>query len=161
MNITHSLSLLLALIAFAVGVLHILWAVRVTFPFEDEETLARAVIGRRGIARMPGPESCLMTAAIFFATAALAIALGYSHDNAYTKWPLAFTGLFAGMVFLLRGLIGVLPAFEQALPERPFLVLNRKLYSPLSAAIGLGFITLVLSLPNWTWRLKQIFSGWA
>jgi hypothetical protein len=161
MNISHALALLLSLITFTIGVLHILWAARLTFPFRDEQALARAVIGRRGIADMPKTETCLLVAAIFLATAALAIALGYSYDNAHTKWPLAFTGLFTGQVFLFRGLIGVLPAFERALPEQPFLRLNRKLYSPLSAAIGIGFITLVLSLPNWSWRFKQLFGGWA
>jgi hypothetical protein len=161
MNITHTLASLLSLIAFSIGVLHVLWALRVPFPFEDEEALARAVIGRRGVIEMPRPETCLLTAAVFFATAALAIGLGYAYEHSRLKWPLALSGLFVGQVFLLRGLIGVLPAFERALPERPFLEMNRKLYSPLAAAIGLGFITLVASLPNWSWRLKQIFSGWA
>lgn len=161
MLIPHALASLLSLITFAIGVLHVLWAARLTFPFRDEQALARAVIGRRGIADMPRPESCLLAAAIFLATAALAMALGYSYENSHSKWMLAFAGLFTGQVFLFRGLIGVLPAFERALPEQPFLRLNRRLYSPLSAAIGIGFIALVLSLPNWSWRIKQVFSGWA
>ncbi len=160
MNIPHALAMVLSLITFSIGVLHILWAARLTFPFRDEQALARAVIGRRSIEDMPRTETCLLVAAIFIATSALAIALGYAYDNANSKLPLAFTGLFAGQVFLFRGLIGVLPAFERALPEQPFLRLNRQLYSPLSAAIGLGFIALVLLLPNWGWRFKQLFSGW-
>ena len=66
---------------------------------------------------------------------------------------LVLAGLGAGTVFLGRGIIGVLPAFERSSPESPFLTLNRRVYSPLSFLIGLGFILLVLSLPNWSWRL--------
>ncbi|HBX94222.1 MAG TPA: hypothetical protein DEG79_15400, partial [Hyphomonas sp.] len=69
------------------------------------------------------------------------------------KGVLVLAGLGAGTVFLGRGIIGVLPAFERSSPESPFLTLNRRVYSPLSFLIGLGFILLVLSLPNWSWRL--------
>ncbi|MDX1292873.1 MAG: hypothetical protein R3265_08685, partial [Hyphomonas sp.] len=63
------------------------------------------------------------------------------------------SGLLVGTIFLGRGIIGILPAFERSAPEMPFLTLNRRLYSPLSFLIGVGFILLVLSLANWSWRL--------
>ena len=47
----------------------------------------------------------------------------------------------------------MLPAFEQALPEQPFLSLNRRFYSPLIFLIGVGFALLTLALPYWSWRL--------
>jgi hypothetical protein len=46
-----------------------------------------------------------------------------------------------------------LPAFERALPEQPFLTLNRRFYSPLIILIGIGFALLTLALPHWSWRL--------
>ena len=70
------------------------------------------------------------------------------------KAVMVLAGLTAGMIFLGRGIIGVLPAFERSAPELPFLTLNRRVYSPLSFLLGLGFILLVLSLPNWSWRLN-------
>ena len=57
-------------------------------------------------------------------------------------------------VFGLRGLLGVFPAFEKMAPEQPFLSLNRRYYSPLCLAIGIGFALLVVAMPNWGWRFS-------
>ena len=126
-------SLILVSILVALGVLHLLWALGSSFPCANEQALARAVVGRRGITKMPSSLSCAGVAFCLFAAAVLA-------------------GLAAALVFLGRGIIGVLPAFERSAPELPFLSLNRRVYSPLSFLIGLGFLLLVISLPNWSWR---------
>mgnify|MGYP001487721462 CR=1 FL=1 len=152
------ISPLLIGVLFLLGCLHALWAAGSTFPCANEQALARAVVGRRGITKMPSGRACLMVAVCLFAAAGLAALLG-----GYFTLPLplllqkavmVLAGLTAGMIFLGRGIIGVLPAFERSAPELPFLTLNRRVYSPLSFLLGLGFILLVLSLPNWSWRLN-------
>ncbi len=70
-----------------------------------------------------------------------------------SKWLVAAAGAGAALIFMGRGVLGVLPAFERALPEQPFLSLNRRFYSPLIFLIGAGFALLTLALPYWGWRL--------
>ncbi|KCZ52652.1 DUF3995 domain-containing protein [Hyphomonas pacifica] len=147
----------LVLVLTGLALLHLLWAMGSHFPCANEQALARAVVGRRGITRMPSAASCVFVALWLFAAAFWAAALGGYvslpvHER-LAKWLLALGGFAAGMVFMGRGIIGILPAFERALPELPFLKLNRRIYSPLSFLVGVGFILLVLVLPNWGWRL--------
>ena len=106
---------------------------------------------------MPSALSCMVVAFCLFGAAILAAMLGgyvtLPLPSLVWKGLLILAGLAAGLVFLGRGVIGILPAFERSAPEMPFLTLNRRVYSPLSFLIGLGFMLLILSLPNWSWRL--------
>lgn len=148
----------LALLLACVGVLYLLWAAGLTFPFANEQALARSLIGRRGITRVPSRASFLYLAALFFAASVAAFLLGgFSEAVPASKPFLAPVGLLLALVFLGRGIAGVLPAFERAAPEQPYLSLNRRIYSPLCALAGLGFLFLTLALPNWSARLNQMF----
>jgi hypothetical protein len=131
-----------------------MWAFGMTFPCRDEETLVRTVIGRRGLTQMPPRPSLLFVASIYVMSAALARHLGFSQESAPGKPLSALAGLLAGALYFIRGLIGLLPAFEQAQPMQPFLSLNRMVYSPLAFFVGGGFVALTVALPNWTWRLS-------
>nr|WP_321441490.1 DUF3995 domain-containing protein [uncultured Hyphomonas sp.] len=147
------LSIVIAGILAITGLLHALWGMGVTFPAANAQQLARMVVGRRGITKMPSTMACLFVAASLFAFAFLALVLGgYAHVPV-SKWLVAAAGAGAALIFMGRGILGVLPAFEQALPEQPFLSLNRRFYSPLIFLIGIGFALLTLALPYWSWRL--------
>jgi hypothetical protein len=147
------LSIIMAGILAIAGLLHTLWGFGVTFPAANEQQLARMVVGRRGITRMPSMASCLFVAASLFAFAFLALVLGRHVTLPVSKWLVAAAGGVAAVIFTGRGILGVLPAFERALPEQPFLSLNRKFYSPLVFLLGVGFALLTLALPYWSWRL--------
>ncbi|MEZ5945692.1 MAG: DUF3995 domain-containing protein [Hyphomonas sp.] len=149
------LSVVLATILAIAGLLHALWGFGVTFPAANEQQLARMVVGRRGITKMPSLAACLFVAVWLFAFAGLALMLGRFAPLPVSKWLVAFAGSGAALIFVGRGIVGVLPAFERAAPEQPFLSLNRRFYSPLIFLIGVGFALLTLALPYWTWRL-----GW-
>ena len=147
----------LALVLVAAGLLYLLWAAGVTFPFASEQALARALIGRRGITRVPSRAAFVYLAVLLIAAALAAFLLGgYSQAVPQSKPFLAPVGLLLALVFLGRGVAGVLPAFERAAPEQPYLSLNRRIYSPLCFAAGLGFLFLTLALPNWSVRLSQM-----
>ena len=147
----------LALVLVAASLLYLLWAAGVTFPFASEQALARALIGRRGITRLPSRAAFLYLAVLLIAAALAAFLLGgYSQAVPQSKPFLAPVGLLLALVFLGRGVAGVLPAFERAAPEQPYLSLNRRIYSPLCFAAGLGFLFLTLALPNWSARLSQM-----
>lgn len=147
----------LALVLVAAGLLYLLWAAGVTFPFASEQALARSLIGRRGITRVPSRAAFVYLAVLLIAAALAAFLLGdYSDAVPQSKPFLAPVGLLLALVFLGRGVAGVLPAFERAAPEQPYLSLNRRIYSPLCFAAGLGFLFLTLALPNWSARLSQM-----
>lgn len=148
----------LAILLAGAGLFYLVWAAGVTFPFANEQSLARSLIGRRGITQVPSRAAFLYIAVLFFAAAAAAFLMGgYSEAVPQSKPFLAPIGLLLALVFLGRGIAGVLPAFERAAPEQPYLSLNRRLYSPLCFLAGLGFLFLTLALPNWTARLSQLF----
>ena len=148
-----TLSVVLAGILSIAGLLHALWGFGVTFPAANAQQLARMVVGKRGITKMPSMTACLFVAASLFAFAFLALVLGRYVTVPVSKWLVAAAGAGAAMAFMGRGILGVLPAFERALPEQPFLSLNRRFYSPLIFLIGVGFALLTLALPYWSWRL--------
>lgn len=148
----------LAILLASVGVLYLVWSAGMTFPFSNEQSLARSLIGRRGITRVPSRAAFLYISVLFFAAAAAAFLMGgYSEAVPQSKPFLAPVGLLLALVFLGRGVAGVLPAFERAAPEQPYLSLNRRLYSPLCVLAGLGFLFLTIALPNWSARLSQLF----
>ncbi len=144
----------LAAVLGIMGLLHLAWAAGVHFPFASEEKLARAVVGRRGVTRLPSRAATAFVGLLLIAAGVAAWLMSGASDRLPgSKYVLAPVGLFLAFVFLARGIVGVLPAFERSLPEQPFLTLNRRLYSPLCLAIGLAFLLMTASLPNWAWRL--------
>lgn len=148
---------ILALALCAAGLLYVLWAAGLTFPFPNEQALARSIIGRRGITRVPSRRTFLYLGALLFASALAAWLMGgFSEQVPASKPFLAPIGLFLSAVFLGRGIAGILPVFERAAPEQPYLSLNRRIYSPLCALAGIGFLFLTFALPNWAWRLSQL-----
>lgn len=146
---------LVALLA-TIALLHLGWALGLSFPCANEQSLARTVVGRRGITKMPSKLATLFVVLCLVVAAYWAWRLGGHPEANNAKWYLGPIGLLIGFVFAARGVIGVLPAFERAMPEQPFLKLNRRFYSPLCLLLGLGFVSLALSLPNWTWRLGEM-----
>lgn len=148
----------LAVVLILVGIVHLLWALRIYFPCPNEQAAARAVVGLRGVTRMPSGIASAGVGLLLMAAAAAAVCMGsFSEMVPASKYILAPIGLFLSAVFLTRGIVGILPAFERAAPEQPFLTLNRRFYSPLCAAIGFAFLFLVIALPNWSWRINTYF----
>ncbi len=60
--LTSLISAFLAAILTIVGLLHALWGFGVTFPAANEQQLARMVVGKRGITKMPSMTACLFVA---------------------------------------------------------------------------------------------------
>lgn len=151
------LGTLLAIVLSVLGLLHVIWAAGMSFPFPNQQSLARSIVGRRGITRLPSRASVALLGMLLLFAASAAIIMGhYAPDFPALKLLLVPVGLFLAAIFLLRGLVGILPAFERAAPEQPFLSLNRRVYSPVCALIGIGFLTLTFSLPNWAWHFSRL-----
>ncbi|WP_162786433.1 DUF3995 domain-containing protein [Hyphomonas sp. CACIAM 19H1] len=154
------LGTLLALVLGCLCALHLIWAAGASFPFPNQQSLARSVVGRRGITRLPSRASVALLGVLLLCGAAAALIMGhYAATFTGLKFLLVPVGLLLSAIFLLRGVVGILPAFERAAPEQPYLTLNRRLYSPLCALIGFGFLALTFSLPNWAWHFSRLVGG--
>lgn len=143
----------LSCVLILIGLVHLVWAAGSTWPYKDEAHLAKAVVGSRDVEKMPPKYASAFVALCLFGAAAVPLLIRGINPFGIPKIIVFFGGVLLAGIFGLRGVLGVLPAFERMAPEQPFLSLNRKFYSPLSVLIGMSFALLVLSMPNWTWRL--------
>ena len=127
------LALILSFVLLVIAALHLLWAIGYWLPIRDEARLARAVVGTRGSATMPGAVPCaLVVVALLFAVSCL-------------WWPPGTIRSLAlgamGAVFLARGAVTYTTFWRRLTPVEPFATLDKRYYGPLCLAIGLGFAT--------------------
>ena len=118
---------------------HFLWAVGSTWPAKNEELLAHTVIGDAGRTRMPPrPVTALIAFAIL---AAGLVALSLADPEPGTA--MLILGAIMALVFLGRGAVGYTRFWAKRASAEPFRTLDRKFYSPLCLALGVGFVFLV------------------
>ncbi|KPP83757.1 MAG: Protein of unknown function (DUF3995) [Rhodobacteraceae bacterium HLUCCA08] len=131
------LAFLMSAILVVIAAIHLLWALGWWFPIRDEARLARAVVGARGITRMPGPvPTALVVVALLFAAA----------WPWFPPGPGRKAGLVAiALVFQLRAVLAYAPPFQAATPEQPFRRLDERLYGPLCGALGIGYMMLAFA----------------
>ena len=125
----------------AVAIAHFVWSVGGTWPIRNEELLARTVVGRPGITRMPPRIASFGVAAASLAIGVVALSLA---DHASGGLWLSLLGLLLGLLFIARGVLGYTEGWRARYPEEPIASLDRRNYSPLSLAIGAGFLILVV-----------------
>ncbi len=131
---------LIFVVLLAVAIAHLLWAIGSPWPIRDPALLARTVIGRPGVTRVPRLASLLVCIATLAAgVAALALA-----DHTGGGLLLTLVGIVLAAVFLGRGALGYTAAWRERFSEEPFATLDRKNYSPLCLALGAGFLLLVI-----------------
>ena len=124
----------------AIAIAHFLWSIGRTWPIKDPDLLARTVIGRPGVTRVPKFASFVVAVAVL---AAGIVALSLA-DHAAGGTTLNLIGAAIGAVFIARGIAGYTPQWRAAFPGEPFATLDRRNYSPLCLFIGAGFLLLVL-----------------
>jgi hypothetical protein len=144
MKFLPPIAVLIALVLYGASFLHFYWALGGRWPARDEETLARTVVGTKGIRRMP-PRWLTLVVSLLILLAGM--------------WPLFWTGqlgtpfslpvLRAGMmvlafVFLARGVAGFTPAFRARHCEEPFATLDRNYFTPLVLIVGILFSLLLI-----------------
>lgn len=126
-----------------VALLHAYWAFGGRWPGHDEPSLARTVVGSKGITEMPARGPTLAVAVVIFLAGVVALA---RVDLVSVLLPpmlqsVAVTAL--AVVFLGRGIASFTPWFRASQSEEPFATLDRRLYGPLCLALGTGFAVLV------------------
>lgn len=137
------MSMLIAALIFvvllAVAIAHFLWSIGSRWPIRDPELLARTVIGKPGITRVPKLASFVISLLVL-AAGVLALSLA---DHTAGGWWLTLIGVALAAVFLGRGAIGYTERWRATFSEEPFATLDRKNYSPICIALGAGYLLLV------------------
>jgi hypothetical protein len=125
--------------------LHAAWGFGWCWPSNSEAGLARTVVGKPGITRMPSLAACLMVAALLAAASFWPL---FAAGLLPTLWPLVLTqlaGVSLAAVFVGRGIAGYIPAWRSRFSEQPFASLDQRVYSPLCLAVGVGILTILIA----------------
>jgi hypothetical protein len=140
------IAITLAIILGAIAVLHAYWAAGGLWPGRTERELIDTVIGNPHRTRMPPAWVSALVAAALGALALLALGLAPAFGKIYVSIRLLlFTANFfpiAGLVFLVRGVIGYLPFWRRLHPAEPFATNDLLIYSPLCLLLGAVLILL-------------------
>jgi len=138
------MSMLIAALIFvvllAVAIAHFLWSIGSRWPIRDPELLARTVVGKPGVTRVPKFASFIVSLLVL-AAGVLALSLA---DHTAGGWWLTLIGVLLAAVFLGRGAIGYTGRWRATFSAEPFATLDRKNYSPLCIALGVGYLLLVI-----------------
>jgi hypothetical protein len=135
-----SIASIVAILLLAVGVANLLWSLGVMWPIRDPELLARSVSGAVP-ARMPSRYVSLGVAIL--ALVGCVVALSVADPASGGAWLTALA-LVAGFAGLARGVLGYTAWWQARTPGEPFRTLDRRNYSPLCLALGVGFLILVV-----------------
>ena len=141
---TDGLALALWIVLLTIAALHAAWGLGWRWPSGSEIVLARTVVGRTGITRMPSLTSCLTVAALLAGASLWPLC---ASGLLPAPWPVLLTqvaGLGLVAVFIGRGVAGYLPAWRRRFSEQPFASLDRCVYSPLCVLIGAAILTILI-----------------
>ncbi|MBN9309811.1 DUF3995 domain-containing protein [Devosia sp.] len=131
---------LIFVVLLTVAIACLMWAIGAPWPIRDPAVLARTVIGRPGVTRLPKLAS-LAVAILALAAGILALSLA---DHTAGDWWLTLIGVLLAAIFFGRGALGYTEGWRARFSEQPFATLDRKNYSPLCIALGVGFLLLVI-----------------
>lgn len=134
----------LVVIFLAIAILHGMWGFQNWWPEQGEQKLARRVVGRQGIKRMPAPVQCFAVTAVMFGAAILVLLLGGLWSLPILPvWLTRWAGMALAAGLLLRGLVGFTGFWARLLPEEPFRTFDRRYYSPLCLLLAVGIAVLL------------------
>ncbi len=166
MNISTSIALLIFSILTLIACLHAFWAIGGKWPGRDDESLAKMVIGTKGLTKLPKASLTMLVATLIFIAGLIPLLWGYHQDgaNAYMSlfpdsslsilkmmnnliphWLLKVSMIGLTLIFLVRGLVTYTLWAEKQNLEEPFRSLDKKYYAPLCLILGVGFMVLLLS----------------
>ena len=134
----------LALTLWLIAAVHFYWGLGGLWPARNATSLARAVVGARGITRMPAATACLTVAAVLVAIGSWPLYATAVLPAISPSWFVYAAGTAIAAIFLARGVAPYLVIWRRRTPEQPFVSLDRWLYGPLCLALGTGFAVLLL-----------------
>lgn len=166
MNILTSIALLIFSSLTLIACLHAYWAIGGKWPGIDDETLAKIVIGTKGLKKLPRASLTILVALLIFTAGIIPLFWGYHQeqvDLGMSFLPASFFSILVVMnelipfwflriamvgltlIFIGRGIATYTPWAKQQNLEEPFRSLDKKYYAPLCLTLGIGFLILLLS----------------
>ena len=142
------LAIALFVVLLTIADLHAAWGFGWRWPSDGEEALAKTVVGKAGITRMPSLFACLIVAALLAAASLWPLFATGLFPAWWPGWLTQLAGVGLAVVFIGRGAAGYLPAWRSRFSEQPFAGLDRRLYSPLCLAIGAGIVAILIERPT-------------
>ncbi len=140
------ISILVFVILLATASIHVLWGFGGTWPLRTKQELINAVVGAKGMTRMPGKFLTLLVAVGIAAAGVFALWGGGVVDLPLPSWMRIASLAVLAAIFLLRGVASYLPFGPIGDTVEPFRTLNMRYYGPLILAIGVGYLSLLLSI---------------
>jgi Protein of unknown function (DUF3995) len=125
-----------------VALLHLLWALRIWWPIDDEAALARAVVGTKGISRMPGRAITFAVVAVVGLGMIWVLLLAGLIALPLPGWLVTLGGAAMAAILLARGLGSYAASRIGWQRDMPF---DRLWFSPLITALGLGVALLTFA----------------
>ena len=130
------MTILLTLILAMIALIHALWGLDVWVPIRNEERLARAVVGAKGVTRMPGSIPCFLVAA------GLGVIIAAIWMPQMLLSRIVLWGAFG--VFAVRGALAYTKFWRRMTPEQPFATYDQKYFAPLCLLIAAGLLIILL-----------------
>ncbi|MEQ1649730.1 MAG: DUF3995 domain-containing protein [Hyphomicrobiaceae bacterium] len=139
-----ALGLVLAAVVLVIALIHAYWAMGGVWPASSPQSLARAVVGERGITKMPLPAASFAVAAILAGISYLAVILAGVAPSPVSPSLTRMVASAVAFVFLARGIASYTSVMCRFFPEEPFATLDRRYYAPLCLMLGIAFVVLLL-----------------
>jgi hypothetical protein len=143
-----ALAMALSAVVYGIAVLHAAWGLGSHWPADSAERLAKSAVGTRGVTRMPGAAACLTVAALLAGVASWPLFAAGILAEAWPHWLTQLAGAGIAAVFLGRGIAGYTNTWRRRFPERPFASYDRRYYSPLCLALGVGTLAILIAGRN-------------
>lgn len=128
-----------------VALVHVYWGMGGIWPAPTETALARAVVGNRGIRKMPNTRLTLVVAALIFTAGCMPLLWLDVTQVPVSPRLLQVAMVVLALIFLLRGGLSYTPLAARQGLEQPFETLNKRIYAPLCLLIGGGFVAVLLA----------------
>ena len=137
-------SIALSIILSVVAALHAYWATGGYWPGHNEKSLARTVVGSKGILKMPPGWLAAVVATAIFVVAMFPVLGLILPTDGFLRVLLRLGFILFALIFIIRGAASFTPYFRKLEAEEPFVSLDRKYYGPLCLGIGFGFVFLLV-----------------
>jgi len=138
-------AILVVVVLLGIAVLHLLWAAGSHWPAADEQTLAKTVVGSKGIKRMPPRLASFLVAVVLIGAAHVVLAYAGLVPGflPFQMYRILLTAMI--LVFSFRGLAAYIPHWRAMAPEQPFARLDQTRYGPLCIVIAALLLDVALT----------------
>ncbi|WIY27009.1 DUF3995 domain-containing protein [Parasedimentitalea psychrophila] len=138
-------AILVVILLLAIALLHLLWAMGSHWPAADEATLAKTVVGSKGIKKMPPRLASLMVALVLTGAAHVVMAYAGLMQGflLFQMYRILLVAMI--LVFSFRGLVAYVPQWRAMVPEQPFARFDQTRYGPLCILIAALLLDVALT----------------